>query len=391
MKVGMRRITSALVCLALLCGAASARAAEDPKDKSFAKESDAGRAALKIVEEEGRRCGHPGWSVGIVTREGLLAGRGFGVRDRWSWKQVMPNTIFRIGSITKAFAGVALLQLRDEGKLGMDDTLSKYIPEMAKVIYPKKDSPAVTIRHMVTHTSGFQRDIPQGGVAREDDFMKMLGWTRLEFSPGKRTQYSNFAMGLAGPLIKRVTGSSFRETMQKKIFDPLGMTSTFWELKDVPRERRAWGYQKLTEERKTWEPMESEWRMGAAESFGGMYASLEDMARFVAFELSAWFGDEMPGVLKRSTLRESQTSAFTIDGVPQKHGIAWTVADDPAHGARVEHTGATDEYSATVAFHPKKNIGVVVLSNTHAPWDTDAIARRTLKRAADTLGSSNGT
>lgn len=371
---------SVFACLVTLGPAA--RADGPPKEPvAFARETEAGRLAATIVNEEGRRCGHPGWAVGIVTRDGLLAGRGFGVRDKWSWKAVTPSTVFRIASITKAVAGVAVLQLRDEGKLALDDPMSRFLPEVARLIAPK-DAPPITLRHVVTHTSGMPRDVPNGSLASEDTFLRMLQWTRLEAAPGKRTQYSNFAMGLVGPLVHRASGQAFRDYMQSKVFGPLGMTSTYWEMKDVPRDRRAWGYLKLTEERKTYEPAEGEWRMGAAEAFGGIYTSLEDMARFVAFELSSQQGAESP-VLRRASLRESQHSAFSIDNQPQKHGVAWTVTDDGERGARVEHSGATDEYSATVMFYPKMNVGVVVLSNTAAPWDTENVARRALKRAAD--------
>jgi CubicO group peptidase (beta-lactamase class C family) len=346
-----------------------------------------------FVAGEVRRLGHPGVAVGVVEGGRVVYDEGFGVRDKYRGGKVTPQTVFRLASVTKVFAGVALLALRDEGKLSLDDPLTRWIPEANHLIYATSERVPITLRQLVTHTSGVPRDIPAGGTS-EAQFLGKLGWVRLESTPGRHTSYSNFGAALVGPIVHRASAMAFRDFMSTRIFGPLGMSHTAWERADVDPLLLATGH-KRDKDTDALEPERGEWRMGAAEAFGGAYSSVEDMERFLLFELSAWDGGpEAPDghlPLPRSSLRESQTLAVTqvpAPPEPVRYGVAWLLEDDKDFGPRVLHSGATDEFSASIVMLPRRGIGAVVLSNAPYPADTEAVARRIARRLAEAAPKS---
>jgi CubicO group peptidase (beta-lactamase class C family) len=336
-----------------------------------------------MILDQIRRLGHPAIAGGIVVGDRLVASRGWGYRHKYRGGSVDARTIFRIASVTKVFAGIALLQLRDEGKLTLDDALSKHLPESGALVYPKGETPPITLRHLVTHTSGLPRAVPNG--VSEASLLAYLKGLRLDATPGLHTAYSNLAVGLVGPIVRRLSGLTLRDYMRTRVFAPLGMTSVAWEARDVEPKRLATGNEKKKEGEKKdeIEPVDTEWRMGAAEAFGGLYASVEDMAKLVALELSAWdTGDEAAGaVLKRASLQESQTQAIRGQPEPQRYGVSWWLGDDPL-GPMIWHSGATDEYSASVVMLPKRKIGAIVLSSYADVGAIEAITKRLVRKAA---------
>jgi CubicO group peptidase (beta-lactamase class C family) len=330
----------------------------------------------KLVAETCRRIGHPASACGLVVNGKLVAATGRGLRHKYRGGKVDAQTVFRIASITKVFAGIALLQLRDEGKLTLDDPLAKHIPEAALVKYPKDDDkPPITLRHIVTHTSGMPRRCPD--AISEASLVAMLKGLRLESTPGTKTSYSNLAAGFVGPLVKKLTGIPFREYMKAKVFDPLGTTSVAWQAKDVEPKRLACGNEKKKEGEKKdeIEPVDTEWRQGAAEAYGGLYASVVDMSKFAIAQLAA-YGETDDAVLKRSSIKESHQPQMP-DQPTQKHGVFWWLGDD-----LVWHSGATDEYSASLVLSPKKQAAAIVMSSYADVGWIESNAKRLLKKAA---------
>jgi D-alanyl-D-alanine-carboxypeptidase/D-alanyl-D-alanine-endopeptidase len=319
------------------------------------------------VDREVGRLGHPGVCVAVVVRGASTRFFSFGRRDLESDAPVRPDSVFRIASITKVFSGMALLQLRDAGVLGLDDPITRWIPEAHAL-------PRITLRHLVTHTSGLPRDVPAGGTT-EDALLAKVGWVKPTSAPGTRTAYSNFAMALAGPIVRRASGTAYREWMAARVLGSLTMTGAAWDAAQVPADRLATGYLSKSERgRRRFEPSRSEWRMGAAEAFGGLYASAEDIARFAAFQLSAGADGADAGVpLLRGSLRESQSPAIVVPGETVRYGVCWRI-DAP----RLVHGGATDEYSAAVVLDVARGAGVVVLSNAAFEPDVERAAKHIL-------------
>ena len=380
--------------LGLVAASVAMRAGDAHADVPAPAAPDAPKPLQALLALELRRLGHPAAAGAIVSEGRVVAASGRGYRHKYRGGTVDSETVFRIGSVTKALTGVALLQLRDEGKLSLDDALSKLIPEAASVTYRAGEAlgaPPITLRHLVTHTSGLPRNVTN--AISEGALVAYLKGLRLEATPGAHTSYSNLGVGLLGVVIKRASGMSLRDYMRTRVFVPLGMTSAAWEAKDVLPKRLASGNEKKKdgEKKDEIEPVDTEWRMGAAEAFGGVYASADDLAKVALLALSAWDSGDEPfaAVLKRSSLVEAQTAATNGQPEPQRYGVCWWLGESGGALDSVWHSGATDEYSASLVTLPKQKIGAVVLTSYADVGWVESVARRIARKAAD-LGPAQG-
>lgn len=380
MGSGTERVLRLVVLLALVPGLAWA----GPLDERLADETEDLERFLELRAERARL---PGLAFGLVVGGELVWTFTHGVRDLESGEPVGPDTVFRIGSVTKTVTGMALLKLRDDGKLDLDDPVVDHVPELASVVYPTADSPPITFRHLLTHTSGLPRVGTLDYHTRPDqpvteaELLAALDGIEVEAAPGTRTRYSNLAVGLAGLAIGRVAGKPFRDFVSEDLLAPMGMTGAAWDPEVVPEDKLATGYQ-LADGRRT---TSHHWRIGAAEGMGGMYASLDDMARFAAVQLGAWppRNDPDEGPVERASLRESHLIAGHANPLGKTFGIGWAVVQDEVLGHLVFHTGSTFQYSASVFLLPRAGIGVVALTNMGAPDELDRMAKESLERLAD--------
>src|SRR4051795_12957615 len=163
----------------------------------------------------------PGMVWGVVI-DGRLAHTGtFGVRDRTSKAPVTVGTAFRIASMTKSFTALAILKLRDEGKLTLEDPVAKWIPEFARMEMPTRDSPTLRIRHLLTHNAGFPEDNPWGDQQLGASDQQLTAWLKegIPFSttPGTRYEYSNYAFGLLGRIVTKASGMAYDRYVQTQI------------------------------------------------------------------------------------------------------------------------------------------------------------------------------
>ncbi len=376
-----------LLIVALALGGCAARAAvpptAPPNVSAVPLELAATHAAVeRVLADEARRLKLPSLAFGVVTPRGLVYFVGLGTRDA-AGAPVTPDTVYRIGSVTKTITGVALLQLRDAGKLHFDDPVSKYVPEVAEARATTGDSGPIRIRHLVTHSSGLPRlgklDYTRSEVTPEG-LRDAARSAALEYAPGTRSVYSNLAMALAGPVIARASGEPYRRYVERHIFAPLGMTHTVWDRDAVPPGALAQAW--TGEKDGSFVDPGAHWRLGAAESMGGLYSSVADMSRYVAFELSAWPPRDGPddGPLRRSSVRESQVLAgFSLPG-NEGFGVNSIIRNDAHLGHVVFHNGATEGYHATVFMLPARGIGVIALGP--GTMALDGVAFRALAAAA---------
>jgi CubicO group peptidase (beta-lactamase class C family) len=188
----------------------------------------------------------PGAVVGILIDGELAWVKTSGARVLDGRAPVTPDTVFRIASMTKSFTALAILKLRDEGKLSLDDPVARYVPAAADLPYPTKDSPALSIRHLLTHSEGFPEDNPWGDqqLARSEETMH--AWIRagIPFSnaPGMAYEYSNFGFAILGQVVAKASGKHYDEYIRKEILEPLQMSASTFEASEVPRDRAAFGY-----------------------------------------------------------------------------------------------------------------------------------------------------
>lgn len=332
----------------------------------------------KIMGDYQQTAPQPGMVYGIVKDGRLIHARGFGVQDPATGTPVSPDSLFRIASMSKAFTAMAILKLRDEGKLRLDDLAERHVPEMRGWRYPTADAPRIQVRDLLVHTAGFVEDNPWGDRQQpmsEADFTRALKagvpWSR---GPGLAMEYSNFGYATLGRIVKNASGQSYQSYIGRTILQPLGLTSTTYDIFKSPKERRAIGYRWQDGE---WlrEPDMADGTFGA---MGGIETSANDYSKWVAFLLSAWPARDDPdtGPVKRATVREivegsNQVSgrmrAASFGGAPCRqasaYAMAWTVIDDCDLGRVVTHSGGYPGYGSIVYLLPDKGVGIFAFSN----------------------------
>ena len=320
----------------------------------------------------------PGIVYGVVRDGKLVHVKGLGVQDLDAKRPVTPDTVFRIASMTKAFTALAILNLRDAGKLSLDDSAEKYIPEMRGWTYPTKDSPRIRVRDLLAHVGGFVTDDPWGDrqqVMPEADFTAMLrAGVPFTRAPQMQHEYSNFGYALLGRIVSRASGMPYRTYVERTLLKPLGMTASGFEPADIPAARRAIGYRW---ENDAWAE-EPTMKDGAFNSMGGLQVSANDYAKWVAFLLAAWppRDDAETGPVKRATVREmaqglnfvtlstrNGTSGATACKQAQGYGMGWRVAQDCDLGLTLAHGGGFPGYGSHVMLMPEFGVGVFALSN----------------------------
>ena len=325
-----------------------------------------------------QRANMPGAVMGVIIDGELVWVKTTGVRETTDKAPVTPDTVFRIASMTKSFTAMAILKLRDEGKLSLDDPVSRYIPALADLPYPTKDSPAITIRHLLTHSEGFPEDNPWGDrqLAQTDETVRAWMRAGIPFStpPGTTFEYSNYGFGILGQIVTRASGKEYSIYVRDNILRPLGMNSSTFEMSAVPREHIALGYRF---EDGGWKP-EPILAHGSFGAMGGLWTSARDLARYVAFLMSAYPPrDEADnGPIKRSSAREMQQvgrfqpgGAFrgAVDGPLQfgagGYGYGLGVSQDCRFDHTVGHGGGLPGYGSLMRWLPEYGVGLIGMSN----------------------------
>ncbi len=340
--------------------------------------TDAARGAAAQLDEARTTLHAPGLSWGVVVDGEVVAAGGSGVAQVGDTTPVNEDTVFRIASMTKSFTALAILALRDEGTLSLDDPAGKYLPALAAMPLPTRDAPAITIRHLLTHSSGFPEDNPWGDRQLAQPPGTLTSWVRagLPFStsPGTAYEYSNYGFALLGQIVARVSGMPYRDFVSTRILRPLGMSSTYWDPGDVPSGRRAHGYRWNGA---SWDE-EVPLADGSFGAMGGLLISGRDLGRYIAFMLSAWppRDDEDRGPVKRSSVREMQQgqrlSSFTAKPASPSapmtastrayaYGLAST--SDCSYRFLVSHGGGLPGFGSNMTWLPEYGVGVYVMAN----------------------------
>lgn len=342
----------------------------------------------------------PGLVYGVIADGQLVHTKGLGVQDTSSNQAVSNDSLFRIASMSKAFTALAILKLRDEGKVVLDAPAETYVPELKAWTYPTRDAPKITVRNLLTHSAGFVEDNPWGDrqqVLTEAEFTALLkDGVSFARGPGLGMEYSNLGYALLGRIISNVSGVRYQDYIRRELLTPLGMSSTTYDIFASPPQRRAIGYRWVGT---AWE-REPDMKDGAFGAMGGVETSAADYAKWVAFLLSAWPARDGPeaGPVKRSTVREIVTGAnfaagtmraAAIGGAPCRqavaYGMGWRVLDDCDLGRVVTHTGGYPGYGSVVMLLPDKGVGVFAFSSrTYGAPSLPAFrAALALQRAGD--------
>ena len=371
--------------VALLAGTAAVAAAQAPVPEPAAATVADGELSAEVVARiDGlfRRFqaeqNVPGMVWGIVRGGRLVHLGASGVQEFEARRPVTPDSLFRIASMSKAFTALAILRLRDEGRLALDAPAETYVPELRGWLYPTADSPPIRVRDLLSHTAGFVTDNPWGDRQQplsEADFTRMLAeGVPLTRVPGTGYEYSNFGYALLGRIVTNVSGRPYKDYIEQEIMRPLGMASTGYEISESPAERRAIGHRREDE---SWRP-EPDMAHGAFGAMGGVQTSAADYARYVAWLLAAWPPRDGPdpGPVRRASIRELAQglnfpssarrpgeSGETACRLAATYGMGFRVAADCDLGTTLAHGGGYPGYGSYLLLLPDHGTGIFAFAN----------------------------
>ena len=281
---------------------------------------------------------------------------------------VDPARAYRIASMTKSFTAATTLLLRDRGLLRLDDPVVEHLPWVESIGLPPGSAP-ITIRNLLTMSGGLPTDDPWGDRQESlplGDFDALVA-AGLSFNraPGTGFEYSNLGYALLGRVISRVTGEDYREFVTREILQPLGLRSTTYDVDRLGP--RTQGYAPVD----AGLVVEPDVVSGAFSPMGGLWSTVEDLARWVAFLESAWRAEPSSGPVRASSRREMQETqvwAFTEATTTNCYGYGLYVSIDQDLGRFVSHSGGYPGFGSHMRWHPESGWGVVALGNrTYAP------------------------
>jgi CubicO group peptidase (beta-lactamase class C family) len=308
-------------------------------------------AVTDYVKAEMQRQHIPGLSLLVVKAGKIVRAEGFGLANVELQVPVKPETVFQSGSVGKQFTATAVMMLVEEGKIGLDDPLTKYF----------SDAPAtwreVTVRELLSHTAGFG-DYPKDFNFRKDwteeEELKLIQSIPLKYAPGTKWEYSNLGYVTIGILLHRVTGEFYGDFLQQRIFQPLGMQSTriISEADIVPN--RAAGYRLVKGQLKN-----QDWvaPMVNTTADGSLYFTILDLAKWDA----ALYTEKL---LKRSSLDMMWTRVKLKNGKTNtgNYGFGWFIDDRQGHRC-IHHDGAWQGFETAIDRYVDDQVTVVALSN----------------------------
>jgi CubicO group peptidase (beta-lactamase class C family) len=315
------------------------------------------------IESQMAYRGLPGMSIGIVYDQELIWAKGFGYAHMEQKILATPQTLYRIASISKLFTSTAILQLRDAGKLQLDDSVTKHLPWF-QIENPYPDAPVVTIRHLLTHTSGLPRESPfpyftDFEFPTSEQIRKALPGQQAVYASETRWKYSNLALTLAGEVVAAVSGQAYADYVEKHILEPLGMGSTQVGLPETSRAQLATGYGRRMPDGTRQVRPPSDLR-GLAPA-GALSSSVEDLARFAALQ----FRDGPAAgkqILKGSTLREMHRVHWLQSDWKSGWGLGFHVLHTEDRDL-VGHGGWLAGYQSAFYTSPREKIAVIALIN----------------------------
>lgn len=361
----------------------------------------------------------PGVAVAIVDREGVVFSAGYGWADIDNQVPMTPDTVTNIASISKTVTNAAVLQLHDKGLLTLDDDVNDYLSFVVR--HPSYPSTPITVRQLLTHTSGIEDgDAYDESYACGDPAVELGDWIRgylvpggdyfsaeqnfLPTAPGEAYSYSNVGFGLAGYLVEEIAGVPFAEFVVGELFEPLGMDESGFYLTDIDPGRRALPYSwidagdtldnALFVKRNGEVVADSGFLPFCAYSFynipdGLVRTSVHQLARFLVAHMR---GGELDGqrILATSTvdaILSPQVDSSMIEDEGFKQGLAWS-SRSFAVGELWGHGGADPGIRSQMLFSPEGDRGVIVFANRVTRLTP--ILDRLLEEALQTPGTGAG-
>lgn len=293
----------------------------------------------------------PGAAVMVIRDGEILQQSHYGFANLDEATRITSETNFRLASVSKQFAGMAIMLLQEEGRLSYDDPISRYVPSLAGY-------PGVTIRHVLQHTSGLPDyydviDTSSGYIPTNEDAAILLSdIEKPEFAPGERYEYSNPAYDMLGPVVEAAAGMPFVDFVRQRIFEPLDMRNSLVHdhtFPDIPN--RAIGYDSTAD---GFEPNDFDPLNGIVGS-GGIYSSLADMYRWD----QALYTEQL---VSQESIALAFTSGTNNKGESIDYGFGWRIDETRGH-KRVSHSGSWVGFRTNITRIPDLHFTIIILSN----------------------------
>ncbi len=302
-------------------------------------------------------------SIAVIRGRDTLVMKGYGMADIENEVPATPRTVYRIGSVTKQFTSVAIMQLVEQGKLSLDDDVTKYVPNAPT------HGRRVLVRHLLNHSSGIPSYTDVGGsfgrVMRQDlpkdSLIATVKDDSLQFEPGSHFYYNNTGYFLLGMIIERVTGKPYGEYLHDVLFAPNGLSSTVYCSVTPLIKHRAQGY----DARPTGLVNADYISMDLPYAAGSLCSTVGDLAAWTRLLHSG-------KLVKESSFASMTTPAKLTSGRPMQYGFGLFMDTLGTH-RRIHHGGGINGFISELAYYPDDSLTVVVLSNT-APAPSNEVA-----------------
>ncbi len=315
----------------------------------------------EMLEEQRQELNIPGMAMAVVRGDELIYSRGFGSADLEKGTPVTPETMFAVGSTTKAFTGSLIGMLVDEGKMAWDDPVTKFLPDFELQIDSPDSAAVVTLRDLLTHRTGFTRMglLWAGGEVSREEILKTASKAE-PWSPFREAFYYNNVTYLAAGMASGVAaGMSWDDLVAKRLLKPLGMARANTSIREAKRDKRlSLGY-RWDEDAQSHQrvPMRS---LDSVAPAGAINANVLDMAQWLRFQLGRGTHD---GRVLLSEARHAETWRTQIEAGPGVgYGFGWMLREVGGRTV-VEHGGNIDGFAAQVTLYPDDDLGFVLLTN----------------------------
>jgi CubicO group peptidase (beta-lactamase class C family) len=316
----------------------------------------------------------PALVLGVVDERGLVEVVEHGYADPATGVPADRSTLFRIASVTKTFTATAVLHLREEKSVGLDDPVVEHVPELDGVGGLPGAAARITIRQLLQHSSGLQGEAPSLDLLAQplhtaEEILRVLPRARVLTAPGTAFRYSNLGYRILAELLRRRTGQRWAELAPHRLLEPLGMHDT--HATPAHPDRCAVGHLpgRFQDQPRPAAPVDS----ALAEGDGDLWSSLDDLALWVVAQLGAAAGRDS-AVLTAETMREMQQPTFVADDDwAEARGLGWNGIRRPA-GPIVSHGGLFAGFNSQVCFSPTHGVGVVALTNAVAAESVGTLA-----------------
>jgi CubicO group peptidase (beta-lactamase class C family) len=325
-----------------------------------------------------------GFAVAIVEKDKIVYAKGFGVKDIKTKEPVNENTLFAIGSCTKAFTSTLIGILAADNKLSYDEPVRKYLPALE--FYNNDMNNLVTLRDMMSHKTGLPRhDISWylNQSENRDSLIQRIKYMEPTYRPKEKYQYNNFMFLAQGVVVEKITGKTWEQNMREKLFVPLGMTRSNMPYSAVKNDANLASPHSYKNDSTL--KIVPHYNIGGMGPAGAVYSSVTEMAHWVkAWMYGGKYNNEQ--LIPARHFKEATSGQTAIgSGIPDKerpdimggdYGFGWSLSSYRGH-YQVEHGGAIDGFIASTCFFPNDSVGIIVLSNQDSR-QIPAIVRRTI-------------